>query len=78
MKPEPVKFQRSEPKMKYAHYHCMNPKCGVYDTGKFFENEPVPLVISCWRCGNGRGLSNEDMVRKRMGMGLVMSEHDSA
>lgn len=73
----PVKFHHTDPKMHYVRYRCMNQKCGATDVGKFFENEPIPLVINCWQCGSGRGLSVQDMMQQRKGMGQVMEQEIS-
>jgi transcription elongation factor Elf1 len=44
------------------------PKCKAEDIGRFFPNEPIPVVINCWKCHAGHGYKVAEMIQERAGM----------
>lgn len=47
-------------------YKCS--RCGAEDALKLFGGEAPPVVLNCWDCRAGLGLSSQQMVQARLGM----------
>jgi len=56
--------------MTYVEYLCT--KCKATDTNKYFENEAVWPVTTCWKCKAGQGSSVGQMLETGQGMHRVV------
>lgn len=49
-------------------YRCSNDRCKAVDHDNSPSNSVPPIVLNCWRCGAGRGLSLQEMQTRQIGM----------
>lgn len=63
---ERLQSRQSGRGVREVEFLCL--QCDSLDKGRFFLNEPTPLVINCYHCKAGRGLSIEQQIQQRKGM----------